>query len=189
MKFKLFSPRSVYHAFADKSVRIEHSTIVAVSYPGKIYPVVWNSNIPTKYVFIEGYCPTVTANTHFVRNSRQARGILRDRATRLARTGLLWPSFISTDNNAPRSPFVLSTSYPAIGGRTELHGMNDFFLVGFRNRLRRNICCYDRSCFREFWWHDVHSRQYSDYDEFGSGGLSASDLHIWTCIHQLVWRP
>ncbi|XP_073714829.1 fibrocystin-L [Misgurnus anguillicaudatus] len=111
----IYSPPSISHAYADKTVRVQGSLIVGSS---------------PDFNCLDTLATTETDVT--LSESHRA-----PRPPKGGRSGVCWPTFESDHNQAPQKPHTGITSYNAIAG---LMTVSDTTFVGFRN-----VCSTERN--------------------------------------------
>ncbi|KAA0710214.1 Fibrocystin-L Polycystic kidney and hepatic disease 1-like protein 1 [Triplophysa tibetana] len=110
----IYSPPSVNHEYADKTIRVQESLIVGSS---------------PNFNCLDTLVPTET----YVSLSASHRA---PRPPKGGRSGVCWPTFASSHNNAPQKPHTGLMSYNAIAG---LLTVSDTTFVGFKN-----VCSTER---------------------------------------------
>ncbi|XP_073714529.1 fibrocystin-L [Misgurnus anguillicaudatus] len=111
----IYSPPSISHAYADKTVHVQESLIVGSS---------------PDFNCLD----TLATSETYVALSKNHRA---PRPPKGGRSGVCWPTFESDHNQAPQKPHPGLTSYNAIAG---LLTVSDTTFVGFRN-----VCSTERN--------------------------------------------
>uniref|UniRef100_A0A8C5N9V4 Fibrocystin-L-like n=1 Tax=Gouania willdenowi TaxID=441366 RepID=A0A8C5N9V4_GOUWI len=104
----VFAPPSLFHAFADKAVHVQNALIVGSS-----------PNFNCSFTFTRYDFNLARSSSH--RAPRPVTG---------GRSGISWPTFGSSHNNAPIKPHHTNNNYNAIKG---LMTVSDTTFVNFRN--------------------------------------------------------